>query len=81
MESKLNFTPSPSKNGDYYPPKHKWKLIPTIFPELENTNAFLKDLLECKTSLKKIITVSQKYNINANWKLLVDNFILEENIF
>ena len=63
MESKLNFTPSPNKNGDYYPPKHKWKLIPTIFPELENTNAFLKDLLECKTSLKKIITVSQKYNI------------------
>ena len=61
-----------------YPPKSKWKLInTTIFPELENkTNEFLKDLLECKTSPKKIIKVSEKYKIKdfENVKKLYSRF-------
>ena len=65
-----------------YPPKSKWKLInTTIFPELENkTNEFLKDLLECKRSLKKIIKVSEKYKIKdfENIKELFNRFCIQK---
>ena len=65
-----------------YPPKSKWKLInTTIFPELENkTNEFLKDLLECKQSQKKIIKVSEKYKIKdfENVKKLYSRFCIQK---
>ena len=65
-----------------YPPKSKWKLInTTIFPELENkTNEFLKDLLECKRSLKKIIKVSENYKIKdfENVKKLYRFFCIQK---